>query len=577
MAAVAAGAVAVAAAGLFSVTQLAGGGGADSPEGAVAAFFDALAAEDLLGVLEALPPGERGALRPAVEQLAGELERLEILDDGIALDDIGGVDITVTGLELDSAPLADGIAAVTVTGGSIDFESVPDDLPIGDNLRNLIEEAGGEVGDEVVSDRGELTDDEIELVAVEEDGGWHVSLFYSLAEAARRDTGLDVPDFGAGVDPRGAASAEAAVEGLLRAAVDLDLEAAIAKLAPDEARALYDYAPLFLPDVEAAAAEARAAGMELALDDLDLGTEDAGAGATRVTIDGFRLSIAVPEEGALLIDFDGECARFEVDGEAVSAPDFFGSGPEEICLDGAGLVGSLAGVTTGLVTVERDGAHYVSPTRTMFDGVLQFVAALDTEDIEDPEALFELLFGAAGLGTGGFGPAEELENGSDGRFDEVVPTGDPTAPEGLGDDPDYQPLAEACFAGDLAACDDLYVNSPIGSDYEAYAQSCGGRLAPQDAVNGGCAERFGDPGAGDDPGDGPAVLEPQPPPSPSDPAFQPLVDACFGGDMQACDDAYIESDIGSPEEAYGLSCGGRRPDTDTVQSCAIQFGAIVVD
>ena len=48
-------------------------------------------------------------------------------------------------------------------------------------------------------------------------------------------------------------------------------------------------------------------------------------------------------------------------------------------------------------------------------------------------------------------------------------------PEDLGDDPDLDALAQSCFEGDLVACDHLFLQSPVDSDYEAYGDTCGGR------------------------------------------------------------------------------------------------------
>lgn len=47
--------------------------------------------------------------------------------------------------------------------------------------------------------------------------------------------------------------------------------------------------------------------------------------------------------------------------------------------------------------------------------------------------------------------------------------------ETYGDIPELDPLWDQCGAGDDAACDDLYWQSPIGSEYESFAQNCGGR------------------------------------------------------------------------------------------------------
>jgi hypothetical protein len=46
---------------------------------------------------------------------------------------------------------------------------------------------------------------------------------------------------------------------------------------------------------------------------------------------------------------------------------------------------------------------------------------------------------------------------------------------GLGDDPRMDQLAQACHDGDMAACDDLFVQSELYSGYETYGDTCGGR------------------------------------------------------------------------------------------------------
>ena len=41
-----------------------------------------------------------------------------------------------------------------------------------------------------------------------------------------------------------------------------------------------------------------------------------------------------------------------------------------------------------------------------------------------------------------------------------------------------------------------------------------------------------------------------------------LYDRCDNGDMQACDDLYYDSDLGSPEEEFGSTCGGTTDETE---------------
>jgi hypothetical protein len=58
-----------------------------------------------------------------------------------------------------------------------------------------------------------------------------------------------------------------------------------------------------------------------------------------------------------------------------------------------------------------------------------------------------------------------------------------------GDDPVLDRLWSRCAAGDGSACDELFTQSPIGSEYEAFALTCGGRTRELR-----CAARYPAPG-----------------------------------------------------------------------------------
>jgi hypothetical protein len=55
-------------------------------------------------------------------------------------------------------------------------------------------------------------------------------------------------------------------------------------------------------------------------------------------------------------------------------------------------------------------------------------------------------------------------------------------------DPYFDELAQGCRAGDLDACDDLYYATPVGSEYEDYGTTCGGRAGEE--YYGTCAAEF---------------------------------------------------------------------------------------
>ena len=55
-------------------------------------------------------------------------------------------------------------------------------------------------------------------------------------------------------------------------------------------------------------------------------------------------------------------------------------------------------------------------------------------------------------------------------------------PGDLGSDPTLDEHADACFAGDFQACDDLVYESVPLSEYEEYGGTCGGRVKPYDVA-----------------------------------------------------------------------------------------------
>jgi hypothetical protein len=55
-----------------------------------------------------------------------------------------------------------------------------------------------------------------------------------------------------------------------------------------------------------------------------------------------------------------------------------------------------------------------------------------------------------------------------------------------------------------------------------------------------------------------------------DPTFDAAARDCFDGDMQACDDLYLEADAGSDYERYGDTCAGRQEE-GTRRLCTVAF------
>jgi len=88
-----------------------------------------------------------------------------------------------------------------------------------------------------------------------------------------------------------------------------------------------------------------------------------------------------------------------------------------------------------------------------------------------------------------------------------------------------------CEAGDMEACDNLYLASPSGSDFEELGATCGGTT--DDRPSGGCEFSAG-----------------------MSTELAEYREGCTAGDMEACDNLYFASPSGSDDEEFGATCGG---------------------
>ncbi len=150
--------------------------------------------------------------------------------------------------------------------------------------------------------------------------------------------------------------------------------------------------------------------------------------------------------------------------------------------------------------------------------------------------------------TGGDGTTSVSTPASDGvattgqqaAGDAVAPAPAPV-PEPIGDET-ADSSAQRCYDGILYSCDRLF-SPDFPAEFATYGSTCGGR-APE--TRGACILQFlGDP-------DPPTGLG-------NDPALDALAEACFAEEWSACDDMWLEGDVGSFYESYGMTCGGRLP------------------
>ena len=249
----------------------------------------------------------------------------------------------------------------------------------------------------------------MKLVTVKDGGGWHVSLGYTIAEAIRGDG--PAPDFAAAPVPVGSDSPDGAVRDLVAAAEARDLRKVVSLMAPDEDKALYAYASLFVGKPVSSDSDP-----SVEISKLELSVT--GSGSTRlVRIKTFAVKL-VTGDATMTMDFDGKCSTVQTtypDGYFSTTPDLEPSfmsnaerkqfeaeqaqeqaqleEPHRTCAGeapadgGAADIGTLGALGTSvqdfaITVVQIDGRWYVSPVRTLLDTVDRALQKLTPADLD---------------------------------------------------------------------------------------------------------------------------------------------------------------------------------------------------
>ena len=427
--ALAAAAVLVGGGGYLAVNAGSADGGAGSPEGALEGALAALSAEDFIGAAEFVEPTERETMIDAGLEVVEELVRLDVFDETLDLTAVDGIDLEFDDVEVEVEVVRSGLAHLYVVGGtstsSIDGSAVPFGPLVTDRVDDedlAVEESHTE----------SLARTDIPIVAVERDGRWYLSLWYTVAEGARLELGQPLPSTADRLAEIGADTPERAVENFVGALEELDIATMIGLLDPLEASALYDYGPLFVDDaqdgVDGFLRDVRRDGWFWEVTRLDLRSETEG-GQAKVFVDRFDFGAEGPDvsaEGSFSADrVEFTLASPEVDLDLVVEGDCMtitfdeGYGPEteRMCgdelLEDAGLgslsTGAMGGVTTvddvGIVVREVGGRWYISPIRTGSEMMLQSIRALDADMLaETVDGLIELVNDPFAFSTSFDGP-----------------------------------------------------------------------------------------------------------------------------------------------------------------------------
>jgi hypothetical protein len=425
-----AGALALGAGGL-AVAARSGSDGAASPQAAVQKLLSSAEQSDLVGVMDALVPGERELMRQPMLDTIAELKRLEILDKKANPTKVDALVMTFDGEAFNELAINDRITTVEMTAGTMTVKGDGSKIPFGKLVQDLADPDSLPKPEEATSDTTDM--EGVKITTVKVDGSWHVSVLYSVAESARNSGDNPAPSDASKIATTGSDSPEAAVKDMVDAIADLNLRRVIELLPPDEYAVLKDYGYLFVPQAEEAVAQLPA--------DFDVTVElpvrIAGSGDRRSAIPtSFKIS-GTADGNSASAEYDPatKCIKVTVDGET-----------NEVCTDDAQQAAEDSGAMTdemkqftddmnnmfdrtkladvGFTVRNVGGKWFVTPLGTMTDAMVAVMKSIKAPELrslltrikeEGAENFIGGLFGLGGDVFGGtpFGDIGDF-NGIDG-------------------------------------------------------------------------------------------------------------------------------------------------------------------
>ena len=341
-----------------------GGGGSDSPEGAVRQLADAVSHEDAIAAADVLAPEEIRSLSGTVDAASRKAQELELARSANA--PLDGLDLSVDGLSLSSESLADGYTKVTVNGGTLSLGT--DSSRFAPAIQRALHDRNPDGGS---TDLATLAQDQhlpTFVVTVQRGGHWYVSAAYTVLEYVREINDLPAAEFGSGLRAAatiGADSPEAAVTEAFRALSTSDWEKLISLAPPDEIP-VYDYRAALV-----ALAQDNDTDTSFTIDRIDTATQ----------VNGDTAKVQVQASGST------EAGAWSLDGSCFTPPGGWyegiegyeggqntdhtscGTGSTGFALPyfGFGVLDAADGAATTVNVVRKDGRWFVSPVGTVLD------------------------------------------------------------------------------------------------------------------------------------------------------------------------------------------------------------------
>ena len=377
--------VVIAAGVVLGLTVFRGGGGASTPGEAVTLLATDLADDNYLSALGRLHPAETALAADMSQVVSEQLKRLQVLrpdaDPAAALGTV-----TFTDLRFDEAAqekVRDNVVINKLVAGKITVNSDASTLPFTDSFKakafpNGVPAAGVPSTIDIAQAVAEQREP-IRIASVEVDGTWYVSLFYTVADYALRESKIPWP--ATSIAAKGATSGEEALKQTVQAVLDQDARRLVELAPPEELAVVHDAGQALIDGAgRGTATGAKVVQLET--------TEQDVRGQRALTLD--KVVVADPSGSQFTLTRSGDCVTVEAGG----------SGSQQLCASqlaqtfGSELAGQPAAVQrlipklakaaldVKVIVVEEGGSWYVSPSRTVVQLYADLLGAFEPGDID---------------------------------------------------------------------------------------------------------------------------------------------------------------------------------------------------
>jgi hypothetical protein len=337
--------------------------GARTATDAANSVTQAIAQGDLITFAEYLDPTERDALFASGRPLVAELRRLDVANTS---------PVPVTSRSNSAVP------GLTVTSPEAGFAiaTLDGQLVLPSSAKRLL---GSQSAKRLAQfDR---------LVLVSKRNRWFVSVVASAAESQRTKSGrISAVD----VTPKGAANPEAAVRTLLRAIANVDSEAMIAIMDPEEGAVLYRYGGMYTGEIQRWSTWSDA-NATLSFPNVGLTSDQSGDTAT-VRVNRLSAELVLPSDLGIgtRVVLDGNCIEATVEQDSSR---HCGQAIPKVIADLFGVKAPDLGQLEWLdkpeqqlsfSVVQRNGVWFVAPLRTILDTISLRLSTMTRSDFRGP-------------------------------------------------------------------------------------------------------------------------------------------------------------------------------------------------